>query len=198
MFNHVMPCSSISPKRYFLYGPPPCMSPIGWTRNPRCDKMDTELQLCPISQPAWRRRRSQLSLRQVKRSSHSREDHVRSHSGRQTLQKGAQIFLFFLGLPDGENVWLSVCVCKKQVICKGACGFVCDDSWRGPTRTLIVGCTTGGTAGTSLTRGSPMEPAGILCPKVSSMQQERHAFQKLSNSLSKKTNLVLIKLNWQS
>lgn len=94
------------------------------------------------------------------------------------------LLLFFLRLPDAEHMWLSVYVRKKQVNCKGVCGFVCDGSWRGPTRTRTVGCTTGGTAGISLTRGSPMEPAGILCPKVSSMQQERHTFQKWSNSLS--------------
>lgn len=44
--------------------------------------------------------------------------------------------------------------------------IVCDDSWRGPIRTHTAGCTKGGTAGTSLMKGSPMEPAGTLCPKV--------------------------------
>ena len=46
------------------------------------------------------------------------------------------------------------------------CGFVCADSWPGPTRTLTAGCTTDGTAVISLTRESPMGPAGTLCPKV--------------------------------
>lgn len=48
----------------------------------------------------------------------------------------------------------------------GTCGFVCADSWRGPTRTLTAGCTTDGTAAISLRRESPMGPAGTPCPKV--------------------------------
>lgn len=48
----------------------------------------------------------------------------------------------------------------------GTCGFVCADSWQGPTRTLTAGCTTDGTAAISLTRESPMGPAGTPCPKV--------------------------------
>lgn len=55
----------------------------------------------------------------------------------------------------------ALCVCFW-----GTCGFVCADSWRGPTRTLTAGCTTDGTVAISLTRESPMGPAGTLCPKV--------------------------------
>lgn len=62
-----------------------------------------------------------------------------------------------------------MCVCVRVKICEwlGTCAFVCDDSWRGPIRTLTAGCTKVGTVGTSLTRGSPTGPAGILYPKVS-------------------------------
>lgn len=49
----------------------------------------------------------------------------------------------------------------------GPCPFVCDDSWRGPTHTLMAGCTRAGTVATTLMRGSPMGPAGTRCPKVS-------------------------------
>lgn len=45
--------------------------------------------------------------------------------------------------------------------------FVWDGSWRGLTHTPTVGCTTAGTAETSLTRASPMGPDGTLCPEVS-------------------------------
>lgn len=48
----------------------------------------------------------------------------------------------------------------------GMCGSVCADSWQGPTHMLTAGCTTDGTAAISLTRESPMGPAGTLCPKV--------------------------------
>lgn len=48
----------------------------------------------------------------------------------------------------------------------GTCGFVGADSWQGPTLTLTAGCTRDGTAVISLTKGSPMGPAGTLCPKV--------------------------------
>lgn len=73
--------------------------------------MDAELQFCPVSQPPWRSCGSQLSLRQVERPSHSREDHICSHAGWQNLQKGAQILKKKTQfLPDVAHIWSLLCV----------------------------------------------------------------------------------------